>query len=271
MRGSGECHTLSMTSEKSPLVLMHGILMSGAAWKDVVPLLAGHHEVHTPTTAGHRGGHALNGSPATVSALVDDMERYLDDHGLRRPHLAGLSLGGWMAIELARRGRAATVCALAPGGFWSRGDYGQRQAKRKLHRNMAMGRLALRARPTTGLALKSGVIRRTGFRDIAVHADRITAAHCREVLDDMVGCTLNVDDIIDTREHVSPLDPLPCPVTIAWAEKDALIPQPSADNIARERLPRASFTTMPGVGHVPMIDDPALVARTILAVTTAGS
>jgi pimeloyl-ACP methyl ester carboxylesterase len=37
----------------------------------------------------------------------------------------------------------------------------------------------------------------------------------------------------------------------------------------RERLPRTMFTVLPGAAHVPMIDDPDLVARTILAVTGA--
>ncbi len=257
-----------MTSDKSPLVLMHGILMSGGAWQDVVPLLSDHHEVHTPSTAGHRGGPPLRQSPATVSYLVDEMERYLDEHGLARPHVAGLSLGGWMAIELARRGRAASVCALAPGGFWSRGDRAQSQGKRKVHQLLAMGRLAERMRPATALALKSGPLRRFGFRDAACHADRFSAAQCLEAIDDIVGATINVDDIVGTREHVAPLDPLPCPVTIAWAENDRLIAQPLSGNIARERLPEATFTTLPGVGHDPMIDDPALVARTILSVTT---
>ena len=36
---------------------------------------------------------------------------------------------------------------------------------------------------------------------------------------------------------------------------------------ARERLPGATWTILPGVGHVAAIDDPALVARTIMAVT----
>jgi len=36
---------------------------------------------------------------------------------------------------------------------------------------------------------------------------------------------------------------------------------------ARERLPGASWIALPGVGHNAMVDDPGLVARTILAVT----
>lgn len=259
-----------MTSEKSALVLLHGFRMSGRAWDDVVPLLSGHHDVFTPTTAGHRGGPPVHRSPVTVSDLVDQTERYLDDHGLMRPHVAGLSLGGWMAIELARRGRAKTVCALAPGGFWTPGDAAQAQGRRKIHQFLAMARLAARARPVTALALRVPGVRQFGLRDAACHAGRITAAQALVAIDDMVGCTIDVDDITGSPEHVAPFDPLPCPVTIAWAGKDALIRQPLCGNTARERLPHATFTTLPGVGHAIMMDDPALVARTILAVTAQG-
>ena len=43
-----------------------------------------------------------------MSEVVDAAEDYLDERGLDRPHLAGNSVGAFMAIELARRGRAAT-------------------------------------------------------------------------------------------------------------------------------------------------------------------
>ncbi len=260
----------AMAPDKSPLVLMHGILMSGNAWQDVVPLLSDRHQVYTPTTAGHHGGPALQRSPATVGDLVDALERYLDERGLERPHLAGLSLGGWMAIELARRGRAETVCALAPAGFWSPGDDAQTQTKKQIHKFVAIGRLARPVRPVVALAMKSATVRRLGSRNAACHAERITAAQGVEAVEDIIGCTVNVDDLIGSGEHLAPLDPLPCPVTIAWSGNDAVLPVQACDKIARERLPQASFATLPGVGHVPMIDDAELVARTILAATGAG-
>jgi len=66
-----------------------------------------------------------------------------------------------------------------------------------------------------------------------------------------------------------PMDPLPCPITIAWAEKDRILPVELCEAIARDRLPRATFTILPGLPHTPTIDDPELVASTILAVTGA--
>ena len=65
------------------------------------------------------------------------------------------------------------------------------------------------------------------------------------------------------------MDPLPCPVTIAWGERDAVLPVELYGKVARERLRRATFIILPDVAHVPMLDDPKLVARTILAVTGA--
>lgn len=259
-----------MASGKTALVLLHGILMSRGSWQDVVPLLSDHHDVHAVTTAGHRGGPPIRESPVTVDHLVDAVEAYLDEHGLDRPHLAGLSLGGWMAIELARRGRAATVCALAPGGFWTPGDAAQAHARKKVHQIQTLARIAGAVRPVAAAAMKSGAVRRIGFRDAARHADRITAAQSMALLGDATGATINVDDILASGEHLAALNPLPCPVTIAWSGDDKLITG-TAHEIARDRLPQASTTTLPGVGHVPMIDDPALVARTILAVTGAGA
>jgi pimeloyl-ACP methyl ester carboxylesterase len=101
---AGLCQTSRMASDKSALVLLHGITMSGeSAWREVVSLLADHHRVFVPNALGHRGGPSVQLRPVTMSDVVDAAEQYLDEHGLDRPHLAGNSMGGYMAIELARR------------------------------------------------------------------------------------------------------------------------------------------------------------------------
>jgi pimeloyl-ACP methyl ester carboxylesterase len=68
-------------------------------------------------------------------------------------------------------------------------------------------------------------------------------------------------------EQAEPLDPLPCPVTLAWAQFDRLAPAATHGQTARERLPGATWVLLPGVGHLPMVDDPDLVARTIMTAT----
>ena len=107
-------------------------------------------------------------------------------------------------------------------------------------------------------------MRRVSVRDIASHGDRLSVAQALGAADDLLGCSIR-DDILGTTEQVAPLDPVPCPITLAWSEADAVLPLATNGAIARARVPGASFVVLPGVGHVPMIDDPSLVARTILA------
>jgi pimeloyl-ACP methyl ester carboxylesterase len=67
------------------------------------------------------------------------------------------------------------------------------------------------------------------------------------------------------------LAPLPCPITLAWSEKDSPLPVAAYGEVARQRLPAATFEILPDVGHILMFDDPELVAHTILAVTGAAT
>ena len=237
-------------------------------WQEVVPLLSDHYAaVYTPTALGHRGGPPVQLRPVTMDDVIDAAEGYLDDHGLKRPHIAGNSMGGFIAIELARRGRAATVCGFSPAGFWSAGDGLQAKAAKNLKRKVAISRLT---RPIAPLMLKSATLRRLAMRDFACHGDRLTASQALELTDDSLNCSV-VDDLSAADWETAPLDPLPCPITIAWSGKDAMLPLAVYSNNVRERLPQATFEILPGVGHLSMVDDPGLVARTILAVTGVGA
>ncbi|MCZ9338950.1 alpha/beta fold hydrolase, partial [Streptomyces sp. TRM76130] len=53
------------------------------------------------------------------------------------------------------------------------------------------------------------------------------------------------------------------PVTVAWGARDRLLP-PRQGVRAKTVIPRARLVRLPGCGHVPMNDDPALVARVLL-------
>jgi pimeloyl-ACP methyl ester carboxylesterase len=234
------------------------------AWDNVLPFLEPCHDVVALTALGHRGGAAASSHPVCVRDLVDDTERALDERGLDQPHVAGNSLGGWMAIELARRGRARSVCALSPAGMWSARTAEQTSGVRKIRRTVREARLG---RPAPFL-MRSASVRRVAFRHAAVHGDRLTSSQAVDATADLLECTIT-DHILRTDDEVEPLDPLPCPVTLAWSGEDAIVPLEVNGAVARRRLPQARFVVLAGVGHVPMIDDPQLVARAILESTAA--
>ncbi|MEV0355773.1 alpha/beta hydrolase [Nocardia sp. NPDC050697] len=254
-----------VVSARSDLVLLHGVVMSGAVWREVVPLLEPHHRVHAPTALGHRGGPAARRRPARFADVVDDAERHLDELGLERPHLAGNSMGGWVALELAARGRAASVCALSPAGLWHGDTAAHSGATRKLRRLVWLARVT---RPVAPPFLRIPPVRRLVLRDVAERGDRLAAADAVRTALDTAGCAVAMD-LLGSDEALTDRTP-DCPVTVAWSEHDAILPVERFGPIVRERLPRAAFRVLPGVGHVPMIDDPNLVAATVLDSTHAG-
>lgn len=250
---------------REPLLLLHGLTMSANAWSEVIPLLTDHHEVVATTAMGHRGGKPLTGK-ATIRALTDETERLLDGRGFDRVHVAGNSMGGWMGIELARRGRALTVCAFSPAGFWTPGTSDEMNASTIVRRTRRRVQLA---RPLAPMMLRSAYVRRQAMRGAAEHGDRLTAAQALNAIRDVAGCPA-AEDPLRPSESVAALDPLPCPITLAWSANDKICPPDVNGATARERLPQANYLLLPGVGHVSMIDDPRLCAQTILATTGAG-
>jgi pimeloyl-ACP methyl ester carboxylesterase len=104
--------------------------------------------------------------------------------------------------------------------------------------------------------------------DVAVHGDRLSRADFVDSADSTLGCSVLEDAIEDTAE-LEPLDPPPCPITLAWSKQDRIFPVGVYGARAREMIPGARFIVLDDVGHVPMFDDPQLVADTIVAATQA--
>ncbi len=241
-----------------PLVLLHGILGSERVWRRTVPLLAGDHDVIALTAAGHRGGPSPPERPATIPVLTDATERQLDELGLGQVHLAGNSLGGWMALELARRGRAKSVCGLSPAGFWPQKWEEQDRVFKLL---LGTVRDTRRGRRMLGPLSRSARFRRYAMRNVAIQGERVGRAELLDAADDTIGCYA-AEELIVPGHRLEPLRAT-CPATIAWAEHDVLFPLEVYRERAAAVVPDAEFVVLDGCGHVPMIDDPQQVADTI--------
>jgi pimeloyl-ACP methyl ester carboxylesterase len=81
---------------------------------------------------GHAAGPAL-GDVISDATLPDAVERAMDAAGFETAHTVGNSLGGFVALQLAARGRAMSVVALAPAGGWARGDESYKDVLRMQH------------------------------------------------------------------------------------------------------------------------------------------
>ncbi|MFJ9159597.1 alpha/beta fold hydrolase [Streptomyces griseoviridis] len=243
-----------------PLLLLHGIGHHRQAWDPVVDILATEREVISVDLPGFGASPALpDGLGYDLAATTGVFGALCEALELDRPHAVGNSLGGLIALELGREKRVRSVTAFSPAGFWSASErryaFGVLLTMRHIARRLPLPLVERLSRTAAGrTALTSTVYARPGRRSPeAVVAETLALA----------GAT-GFDDTLRAGGSVRFTDDVPgLPVTIAWGTRDVLLPRRQGVR-AKRIIPRARLVRLPGCGHCPMNDDPALVARVIL-------
>jgi pimeloyl-ACP methyl ester carboxylesterase len=232
-------------------------------WRPVVGYLEDSFDMLGVALVGHRGGPDLQaGTPASVDALVDAIEREMDAAGFETAHVAGNSLGGWIALELANRGRARSVVALSPAGGWEPGTREERRLQALFTRNRSM---AERTLPYMRRLLSRPRMRRIVLANAMARADRLDPVSALAVIEGAVQCEIYFElmDAVLRDGPPSSFERISCPVLLAWGTKDAILPAKLYSQRMRNLVPAANWMDLPGLGHIPMGDDPQLIARTI--------
>lgn len=247
------------TGAGPPLVLIHGIGSRRGVWKPVVPPLANERDVLCVDLPGFGESPVLGEAP-TVQALARALVAWWTELGLERPHVAGNSLGGGIALELARMGVVASATALSPIGFWSPAEarYG-RAMLRVTHFS------ATRLGPQMQRIVRSPAGRQA---TIGLMYGRPARRDGAEAVEDLVQLA-RAPGWEATLPHARRYffdhgEELRVPVTIGWGTRDRLLIPRQAER-ARALLPQARHVPLPGCGHIPMSDDPEGVAALLLA------
>jgi len=244
-----------------PLLLVHGIGSRRQVWGPVLQRLASEREVVTVDLPGFGESADLPaGVIPTLDAHVDAVVAFLDEQGLNEIDVGGNSMGGGVALELARRGRVRTATALSPIGFWTPQEI--HWAVRSLKNTYATARAL---RPVASALYATAVGRTLGSWQIAARPWRIPA-------DDAVAshkALAEADAFLPTLDNVSRYvfhdgPELRVPVTVAWGERDRLLLTRQSRRAMRV-LPQGRHLLLYGCGHVPMCDDPEQVAEVLLS------
>jgi pimeloyl-ACP methyl ester carboxylesterase len=224
------------------IVCLHGFADSPHTWDLVRPMLEREHEVLAPALPGHWGGPPLNATAGAAAPpdppaydLAAAVEAAMDEAGVETAHIVGNSLGGYLALVLATRGRALSVVALAPAGGADHTETLEMQ-----ERGVLLSEITTRPLPPDVVAYLTAGVRNCDAEPLIEHA----------------------------RRHGWPLDAakVRCPVRVLWGLEDKLLPWPHAAERYRRSLD-AEWIELDGVGHAPQLDVPLETAQLILGFT----
>jgi pimeloyl-ACP methyl ester carboxylesterase len=247
-----------------PLVLLHGIGHSRHGWWPVLDALESRHQVLSLDLPGFGDAPPLpDGVAPAVPAMADAVEREMDAAGFRTAHLAGNSMGGWIALELARRGRARTAVAISPAGGGTRRERAYARTLLK-----AIHVIARLGSPLAELAALPGPTRIPLYGVFFARPTRLSrdaAAHHLRTFGGAPAFAATCDRLF--AERAPGLEGIRCPVTIAWGTRDFVL-FPRQARYFTSRLPDVRLVTLDRLGHVPMSDDPGRVSAAILERTS---
>lgn len=248
-----------------PLVLLHGFTDTWRTWELVLPQLERHHDVLAVTLAGHAGGPPLE--QVSDAALADAVERAMDEAGFATAHVAGNSLGAYISLQLAVRGRADSVVALAPAGGWAVGDA---SFKETLAYFTTMQELLAAAVPHADMIVASPEGRRRSTQFIATNFEHIPAELIAHLMRGAANCP-GVGPLIEFAQREGwklDAERIDCPVRIVWGTDDRILAWPAtAARFRDDWLPHADWVELDGIGHCPQLDVPLETAQLIAGFT----
>jgi pimeloyl-ACP methyl ester carboxylesterase len=246
-----------------PLVLIHGFSGIPAMWDPMVPALQERFDVRALGLAGHFGCATLpEGTAVSTDALFDALERDLDEAGFDSVHVCGNSLGGWAALELAKRGRARSCVAISPAGGWEAGTKAEARLKRLFTR---LYKTSNWAAPRAEKLFTRPRLRKLAFRDALEHGERMTPRQAAELVRGAAQCPIYWDlfNAIERDGPPADFEGITCPTAIVWGSKDRILPVEGYSERVRQMLPQAEWIVLEGAGHSPMIDEPDRLVRII--------
>lgn len=241
------------TGSGPPLLLIHGLGGTKHVWLPLEPFLAASREMIAVDLPGFGDSPVLPAKRApTAGNLAAALGEFCERQGIERPHVAGNSLGGWVALEMARRGGARSLGLISPAGLW-RQPLGPRAVNTR--------RLARILRPALKLALRSNRVRARMISSTVGRPEALSFEDALALLSGWIDAPGYDSANREMRRAVFERpEEIAVPTTVIWGDLDRLVRMPSAD-----RLPPGSRrVVLPGAGHTPTWDSPEEVSALLL-------
>ena len=233
-----------------PLTLLHGYPLDHRLWADVVPILKQICRVILPDLRGHGQSPAPKG-PYTMREMAEDVVAMLDGLEIQQTYIAGHSMGGYVAIALARY-FPERLLGLALTASHAYAD----SAEKKQSRLDSIARIK-----------KEGVTQIFSTMSDKLTYNKRIAERVQEIIAgaNAEGAMGILMAMAERPDSITVLANLKKPVLIIAGKDDQIIPIETSRKMAREiNTPR--FIEISGAGHVPMFDQPEKTAEALLSV-----
>jgi pimeloyl-ACP methyl ester carboxylesterase len=261
---------LHRSGRGAPVVLLHALGCDSRSWQPIIPALAENFTVIAVDLPGFGLSPPLaTQTEPTPTALAEAVAAALDEAGIDNPHVVGNSIGGWIALELARIRPVASLTLLGPAGMWP-------------GKTPWYCRVSLRVTRWLTQHLTSTLKAVSKYRLGRVlllgqthgHPTQASAQYAADAIDAMGTCPGFAATLRATRHRryqssAELRERLP-PATVAFGTRDLLLICRSWRRT--DELPtRTTERKLPGCGHLPMSDDPVRVVDLIAASVSSNS
>jgi len=257
-RADGSTLYYDQTGSGEPLLLLHGWSMSGAVFREIVPLLAEEREVFVPDLPGH--GRSADPREMSLAGLAAAIGEFCRGLGLSRPELIGWSLGGMVALAATRD------LDLAPRSLVLVGTTPRFTADHGWPHGLPEGQVRAMARDLrNNYAATMGHFFKLMFAD-----DEISPARFRQLARECGGAGRLVDpavaqaglETLRTADLRPALEEIASPCLVLHGDLDRIVPCAAGRYLA-EHLPQAAWQPLSGCGHAPFLSRPESFCRTV--------
>lgn len=249
--------TIEGEQDAPVLVLGHSLGSSHVMWDDVVEELGAGVRTVRYDLPGHGGTTPPElDAPLTMEQLVAALLRSLEGAGIGTFHVAGLSLGGLVALAVAQMApqRVLTTSVMSSGPV-------------NLPAQQWVDKAALVRSQGTG-ALVEATLERWFSPEFAAGRGSAWVSRIRE---EFLACSdegyAQCCEVLSTTDLRGGLASLTSPLLLVSGEGDAALPWAAADALAEEvragSCPDVEVVHVPGVRHMSAVEEPATIARAL--------
>jgi len=239
-----------------PVVLLHAFPLDRTMWAPVAGRLAAASVPSVAVDLPGLGESPLPDAPPDLAVSADAVARVLDALDVPRAVVAGVSMGGYVALAFARRHRER-LAGLALVDSKAEADGDEARANRERIATAVLGEAGTRALAP----MLDGLL---GATSHATRPDLVARVRALLAAAPPAGVAWSQRAMAARPDAGAELARIAVPAAVVVGEEDGLTP-PAAARAAASALPDAVLTVVPGAGHLSPLEAPDDVAAALLA------